>query len=114
LNYLKENDSLLREHLIMKLFFREFTEKSHNKYVYFVSVYPQLLLYDHVVLRLYNIDKKKGICYQAISTDEWSSPWYDKEPYLFTKFSYKISKKGVTTDTILMKPIRGSVPSYSF
>lgn len=103
LYYLKENDSLLRDQLIMKLFFTEFTKNSHNKYVYSVRIYPKLLFNDYVVLRLNNIDKKKGICYQAISTDDWSNPWY-KEPYLFTKISLKINKKGVTNDTIFMKP----------
>jgi hypothetical protein len=104
LNYIKENYDSIKK-ITVKLYYQEFTKKTSNLYIYPFDVSPTLLSSSYVVLRIFNFDKKKGTFHFGYTTDEYSTFWYHKEPHIFATIDRQIAKRGVTTDTIIMKRI---------
>ena len=110
--YIKENESTI-EQLTMKLYYQEFTKKMRNLYIYPIIISPKLFFsFDYVVMRITNLDKKKGIFHFGYTTDEYSTLWYHGESYIFTQNDTKIHRRGTTNNTIIMNQKIDSVPSW--
>lgn len=106
MRYIKENGENMGL-LKVKLSYKEFAKHSHNLYLYSFEIPPRLLLpiYDFVVLRITNLNKRKGTFYLGYSTSNESTPWLKKEFPVFNDIITEPSEKGVSNEEIQMKRI---------
>ena len=106
MRYIEENGGNM-EFIRVKLTYKEFAKHSHNEYIYSFEIEPRLLLpiYDYVVLRITNLNKKKGTFYFGYSTSYESTPLLKNEYPIFSKIITDVPKKGVKTEKIQMKRI---------
>jgi len=104
--YIKENGESLGL-LKARLFYREFEKHTRNLYIYSFEIAPRLLLpiYDYVVLRITNINKKKGIFYLGYSTSYESTPWLNKESQIFKEIYTETPQRGINSKEIKMRRI---------
>ena len=105
LNYIMENaDSIKR--LTIKLYYREWTKKSHNLYIYSFFVSPSDLRLNYMVFNIKNLNKKKGIYrFGYEKSNSRSSLRYRKEPRIFMESDWRIGKIH-NADTIIMKEVK--------
>jgi hypothetical protein len=103
LNYIRENADTIK--LTMKLYYKEWTKKSRNLYIYSFYVPPSDLELNFMVFNIKNLNKKKGTFqFGYKQSNSRSSIGYRKEPRIFTEFDFR---EGIfqTSDTIIMKEV---------
>ena len=110
LKYIRENADSIKL-LTIKLYYREFTRKSRNFYIYSFKISPSDFRCSYMVFEITNLNKKKGFFRLGYEKDGISTLRCKNEPSVFIKTTWKMSD-WATSDTVIMQQKKdcGKIP----